>query len=265
MKLSRHFFPSNPPLPAPPLTVPTPLCRRGGSWLEIFTLRASMHLSVLQCVAVCCSVLQHFSVCCSVLLGHDSIFSHWGRARICSVMQRVVVHCSVLQCISVFCSVLPVCVAVHVAVCVAAEQYYSRLSHWGRVCMWMCCGVLQCVAVCCSVLQCNAEFWCGSASWRWAGLLTWSADVPQIQCVAVCCSVLQCVAVCCGVLQCVAVCCSVLQCVAVCCSVLQCAAVCYRTDSLFLWYHTCATTYVSHKGTISMLLEIIGLFCKRAL
>jgi len=39
----------------------------------------------------------------------------------------------------------------------------------------------MCVAVCCSVLQC----------------------------VAVCCSVLQCVAVCCSVLQCVAVCCSV--------------------------------------------------------
>ena len=44
-----------------------------------------------------------------------------------------------------------------------------------------------CVAVCCSVLQC----------------------------VAVCCSVLQSVAVCCSVLQSVAVCCSVLQCVAV--------------------------------------------------
>jgi len=48
-----------------------------------------------------------------------------------------------------------------------------------------------CVPVCCSVLQC----------------------------VAVCWIVLQCAAVCCNVLQCVAVCCSVLQCVAVCCVV----------------------------------------------
>ena len=62
-----------------------------------------------------------------------------------------------------------------------------------RICVAVCCSVLQCAAVCCSVLQCAA----------------------------VCCSVLQCVAVCCSVLlQCVAMCCSALQCVAACCGVL---------------------------------------------
>jgi len=87
---------------------------------------------------------------------------------------------------------------------------------------------LQCAAVCCSVLQC----------------------------VAVCFSVLQCVAVCCSVLQCVAVCCSVSQCVAVCCSVLQCIAV------IHIWSLFCILTY--GVATISRLLKIIGLFCKRA-
>ena len=47
----------------------------------------------------------------------------------------------------------------------------------------------MCVAVCCSVLQCVAV-WCSG-----------------LQCVAVCCSVLQCVAVCRSVSQCVAVLC----------------------------------------------------------
>jgi len=66
-----------------------------------------------------------------------------------------------------------------------------------KMCVAVCCSVLQCVAVCCSVLQC----------------------------VAVCCSVLQCVAACCSVLQRIVVRCSVvavwLQCIAVYCSALQ--------------------------------------------
>jgi len=64
--------------------------------------------------------------------------------------------------------------------------------------------------------------------------------------------VLQCAAVCCSALQCAAVCCSVLQCAAVRCSVLHCVAVC-----------TCCNEYAV--ATISMLLKIIGLFCKRTL
>jgi len=89
--------------------------------------------------------------------------------------------------------------------------------------------VLQCVAVCCSVLQC----------------------------VAVYCIVLQCAAVDCSAFQCAAVCCSVLQCVAVCCSVLQCVAVRCSANNEGSHYYGVAT--------ISRLLKIIGLFCKRAL
>jgi len=54
----------------------------------------------------------------------------------------------------------------------------------------------------------------------------------------------------CSVLQCVAVCYSVLQCVAECCRVLQCVVFDGR-------YYGVAT--------ISRLLKIVGLFCKRAL
>jgi len=93
-----------------------------------------------------------------------------------------------------------------------------------------------------------------------------------LQCVAVCCSVSQCVAVCCSVLQCVAVCSRALAvrgpdksrgaCVAVCCSVLQCV----EMDG---WIET-----KSEKGkkggsygvaTISRLLKMLGLVCKKAL
>jgi len=50
-------------------------------------------VSVLQCVAMCCSVLQCVAMCCSVL-------------------QCIAVCCSVLQCVAVCCSVLQ-CIAVH--------------------------------------------------------------------------------------------------------------------------------------------------------
>ena len=83
--------------------------------------------------------------------------------------------------------------------------------------------------------------------------------LPFCQCAAVCCSVLQCVAVCCSVLQRVAVCCSVLQCAAACCSVLQ--------DKSWLPLSECICRCGSCYGvaTISRLLKITGLFCKRAL
>ena len=101
-------------------------------------------------------------------------------------------------------------------------------------------------------------------------------------CVAVCCSVLQCVAVCCSVLQCVAVCCSVLQCVRICDVTLHIsmtlwitAKSCHVTLWQYMW-HACnkaimriydydVTLYDYGVATISRLLEIIGLFCKRAL
>ena len=76
------------------------------------------------------------------------------------------------------------------------------------------------------------------------------------------CSVLRCVAVCCRVLQCVAVCCSmsgpsVLLCVV---SVLQCVATCWVLKN-----KKSQKLAVYGVATISRLLEIIGLFCKRAL
>ena len=83
-----------------------------------------------------------------------------------------------------------------------------------------------------------------------------------VQCVAVCCSVLQCVAVCCSALQFVAVRCSALQCVAVRCSALQCIAV--RCSAL-----QCVVASIRNRGygvaTISRLLKMIGVFCKRTL
>ena len=66
------------------------------------------------------------------------------------------------------------------------------------------------------------------------------------------------------VLQGVAGCCIVLQCVAACFSALQCVAVCY-----LLCAAMCCSVFVYYSGygvaTISRLLKIIGLFCKRAL
>ena len=101
---------------------------RGRFSRHLFALRRSLSyfckISVLQCVAVCCSVLQCVAVCCNVL-------------------QCVAVCCNVLQCgswhpftLQIFCSQ---CRTIGVLQCVA-----------------VCCSVLQCVALCCSVLQCVA-------------------------------------------------------------------------------------------------------------
>jgi len=70
-------------------------------WIGRYWLWMS-HVSVLQCVVVCCSVLQCVAVYCSVL---QCI------AVCCSVLQCVAVCCSVLQCVAVCCSAL-LCVAV---------------------------------------------------------------------------------------------------------------------------------------------------------
>ena len=60
------------------------------------------NISVLQCVAVCCSALQCVTLCCIVL---QCIVVY------CSVMQFVAACCSVLQCVAVRYSALH-CVAV---------------------------------------------------------------------------------------------------------------------------------------------------------
>ena len=122
-------------------------------------------ISLLQCVAVCCSKLQCVAV-------------------ICSVLQCIAVWCSVLLCVAALCNVLQ-CVAVYgrVLLCVAVCSWLkSKLrvqltEHGGNkktyVYILNVFSVLLCVAVCCRVLPC----------------------------VAVCCRVLPCVAVCCRALQ----------------------------------------------------------------
>jgi len=101
-------------------------------------------MSVLQCVAVCCSVCQSIRVetrwvCCSVLQG----------VRVCcSVLQCVAVSCSVLQCLAIL--NVPSSWAIH-----TSPDTKSVLQ-----CAAVCCSVLQCVAVCwvcCSVRQCVAR------------------------------------------------------------------------------------------------------------
>jgi len=86
----------------------------------------AVYLSVLQCVALCCSVLclmqylsvlQYVAVNCS-LLCLMYVTSLSLSLSLSLVLQSVAICCSVLQCIAVYCS------------------------------------VLQCVAGCCSALQC---------------------------------------------------------------------------------------------------------------
>jgi len=130
----------------------------------------------------------------------------------------------------------------------------------------VCCSVWQRVAACCSVLQwyCRYDF---------ASHFLVCVCCSVSQCVAVCCSVLILVCrgfhtflvyTCCSVLQFVALCLSVLQCVAVCCSVLQCVAVCWVS---FVGRSCLFFTHVLYYGvaTISRLLKIVSLCCKRAL
>ena len=105
------------------------------------------------------------------------------------------------------------------------------------------------------------------------------------QCSAVYCSVLQCVAVCCCVLQYIAVCCNVLQRVAACCSgmSLYWSVVRWRVPGLLrvchdALIHEMTRVYVTWHMymrqysvvcygvvSISRLLNIVGLFSKRAL
>jgi len=136
-----------------------------------------VHVSVLQCVAVCC-------VRCSALqcVARSQIARFRGRvSRLVhvSVLQYVAVCCSVLQYVAVRCNVL--------------REAKSRDFMVETVAQ--CCSVLQCVAVRCSALQCVAVFMrsqransCYQVSRR--------VHVPVLHCVAVCCSVLQCAAVC---------------------------------------------------------------------
>jgi len=86
-------------------------------------LERVLWVSVLQCVAVCCTVLQCVAVCCTVL-------------------QCVAVCCTVLQCVAVCCGVLHYVRPMYTV-------YIGLLSH----CVVVCYSALQCSAVFCRVLQ----------------------------------------------------------------------------------------------------------------
>jgi len=130
----------------------------------------SRYVTVLQCVAACCSVLQ---VCCSVLQCVDMDLNECRSLHemsvCCSMLQRVAACCSVLQCVAVRCSVLPRA-AIPFTICQCVAVSCSVLQ--------VCCSVLQRVAVRCSVLQCVAV--CCSALQRAASVATKSSGGPSI-------------------------------------------------------------------------------------
>jgi len=81
----------------------------------------TLHVNVLQCVAVCCSVLQCVTACCSV-------------------SQCVTVCCSVLQSVQ--------CVAVSCCVTYGSCATIQVIEGTATQCVAVCCSVLQCVVVC---------------------------------------------------------------------------------------------------------------------
>ena len=144
-------------------------------------------VSLMQCVAVCCSALQCVAVRCSVV---------WCVVVCRIALQCVVMCCVAVQCVAVCCSVLQ---------CVLPQSCSTCAT--GRASSWMV-GVLQCVIVCCSVLQCVAT--CCSVFTRNHAAHSQQAGCPlRLAGSWVRCSVLHCVALCCTVLRCVAVRCSV--------------------------------------------------------
>jgi len=188
-------------------------------------------MTVLQCVAVCCSVLQCLPC---LILCHDSFVHVPWLINFCRCSQNGSLWWTLLAtkvvCVAVCCSVLQ-CVAVCRSLLQCGVVEWKPLVDSGNKGS-LCCGMLQCVAGRCSMLQCVAA--------EWKPLMDSAGNKSSL-----CHSVLRYVAVCCSVLQwngspwwtllatkvvCVAVCCSLLQSVAVCCSLLQSVAV-YRSVS----------------------------------
>jgi len=182
------------------------------------------------------------------------------------------VCCSVLQCVAVCCSVLQ-CVAV-------------------------CCSVLQCVAVCCSVSTTPFIHIYSFTIWVLPTILFVHHSPLYLfttllftRFIYVCIMIHHmntatlCVAVCCSVLHCVAVCCSVLQSVSQCCSMYMCIMTHHMSatlthDSMYSAFYVFIPLFIHQimtcvcwltiwvlpwPTTLSRLLQIIGLFCKRAL
>ena len=105
-------------------------------------------ISVLQCVAVCCSVLQFVATRATRRRLTCPSLSCWLVCVCCSVLQCVAVWCSVVQhcavcCNPVWCSVLQV---------FCSYSYPEALDMCLSILLAGMCVLQQCVAVCCSVL-----------------------------------------------------------------------------------------------------------------
>ena len=86
-------------------------------------------VSVVQCVAVCCSVLQCVAACCSVLqCVLQCVVVCCGLWKGCHApfkqVKCVAVCCSVLQCVAICCSMLQ-----YVAVCCSMLWFVEGVSH----------------------------------------------------------------------------------------------------------------------------------------
>jgi len=224
-----------------------------------FRIAMSSGPTVLQCVAVCYSVLQS---CCKCM--HTPAWHHHRSPLRCSVLQRVAVCCSALQ---------SCCHSAHTP---ALSQEPPVLQ-----CIASCCSVLQCVAACCSYIATPRTFP--------------HCIIVGAHCVAVDCSMLRCIAVCFDVLPSYY---RILRCFhqsndcirnsvyRYCISDLITGLICKRAlwKRLYSAKETChfidpadrsphIVREKSHRmgwrrygvATMSRLLKIIGLFCKRAL
>jgi len=255
------------------------LCLLRTLWIAI----CIRHCSVLQCVAVCCSVFAADTV-------NDNLYQ---------ALQCVAVWCSVLQCVAMFVVVwCSVAVCWRVWQCVLQWVAVDCSGFAGLQCVWEALFLfvassrkshlyqaLQCVVVCVAVWVAVCVAVCAAlCSTVFLELCYMFAENKitdsVVQRLAECCSELPWVAVCCSVLQCIA------MCVAGCCSLLsQPVAICgivvwscvFLISSTFYRKSVCVSVCVrvcvcaNHEllamgvATISWLLEIIGLFCKRAL
>ena len=150
----------------------------------------TVFVTVLQCVAVCCSVLWQRNIVHYVAISTIWSLSCRHFLVVNCVLQRVTACCIVLHCVAVCCSVL------------------QRVA--------ACCSVLYHVALCCSVYRVYLVVDCAMGRSSSDLLLSERAyNITQEE-AAVCCSVLLRDTAYCSVLQCVAICCIILYCVAVC-------------------------------------------------
>jgi len=163
--------------------------------LQVLLCDVVVCCSVLQCIAVCCSVLQVQSLLhlrkesASLLVEQDALQAphhihplSLAPTSILSLRNLAGVYCDVAVC----CSVLQRAVLQCVERDALQVQRLKITIQNGKMCVAVCCSVLQYVATCCSVLQ-HVATCCSVSSAMFSGCSVW------------CCSVLQCVAACCFV------------------------------------------------------------------